>query len=296
VDLNRQVMEMDPGNVSYQSEMGMALAWLADTQLMVCDLGDALVSRQESVGIARDMVEAAPGNAQFKLNYAWALTGVGSVAFQVGLTGLAMDSYSQSKEILGQLSMIEPTNVDYHFGYLSRESFAAEAQAEAGGLQDALVRMETIRKPMEQVLEAESFGNLRRHIEWIDFLLSWSDMKWRDGDEQGAADLMDEALGHLGRLLTRESDRAAFEGQLLEARFQYWQQRGEDLFVTPGFSSVENPDSRQDLGCTARANGVRQAIIEGESGKAREIVTGLLARGYYEPRFIRICRQNGLCQ
>jgi hypothetical protein len=83
---------------------------------------------------------------------------------------------------------------------------------------------------------------------------------------------------------------------LLEARFQYWQQRGEDLFARPEFSGVEVPDRQQDLSCAARANGVRQAIIEGASQEARELATGLLARGYYEPRFIRTCKQYGLCR
>ena len=106
VKYNRQVMEMEPGNQNYISEYGETLAWLADTQLQACKLGDALISRQESVNIARAQTERAPGNAKLKGRYAFALTGLASVAWQVGLLDSAMQNYSESQSILGQLSAL----------------------------------------------------------------------------------------------------------------------------------------------------------------------------------------------
>lgn len=296
VELNRRVIKMDPDEPMYQSELATALAWLADTQLMVCNLGDALISRQESVSIAKMQVADYPGNAKFKSIYANALTGVGNVAYQVGLTDLALTNYRQAKAIFGQMSMLEPSNVEHRFGYLTREFFAAVAMAESGHLPEALGNMEVLREPLHQALEAESYKNLRRYINWVTFLLQWSDMKWRTQDQGGAAALLTEAVDNLGRLVLREHDNATFTEQLLAARFLFWQQRGEDLFNTPGFSGVEIRTARQDHSCATQANLVRQAILSGELEQAGKMTNDLLARGYYQPNFIRTCRQYDLCQ
>jgi hypothetical protein len=121
-------------------------------------------------------------------------------------------------------------------------------------------------------------------------------MKWLVEDPGSATVLLDEAIDHLRRLVAREKDSTSFEQELLVARFLLWQRRGEDLLNEPGFTDVGVRTSHQDQSCAAQANLVKQAIISGEIDQARSMTAGLLARGYYEPSFIRTCRLYDVCQ
>jgi len=296
VEINQQVLQMEPDNPVYQAELGTALAWLADTQLMVCDLGGALISRQESVAVAQKQVEANPGNATLKTDYAGALTGLANVASQVGLTEMAVENFGKAKEIFGQMSIIEPSNLGSRFSYLMREAWKANLLAGSGHMEEALAQMAAIRDPLLQVLETESYGNLRRNTEWLQFLNSWSEMKWRSGMEDDARALLSEAVSHLKRLIAGGNEPASYMPELLNTRYLYWQQRGEDLFDEPAFSGIEVRFDSEDRSCMAQADLIKQAILLGKLDKARDLTTGLLAKGYYEPGFIRTCRHYDLCQ
>jgi len=296
VELNRQVLEMDPGNATYESELGEALAWLADTQLQFCNLGEALISRQESAAIAQKMSSESPGNANLKSRYAYALTGVANVALQVGLTDLARENFLKSREILGQMVVVEPSFVDHRFENLMREVYDAMVSAETGGLDEPIARMKMIRDPLVRVLEGESYENLKRHASWIYYLLVVSEMDWRAGNAEEASAFLNEAIQHLRQLLAEKNDPASFTEKLWYARLLYWEQRGEDLFETGDFSGLEVSFDTHGRSCEYRAGLVGQAILEGELETARELATGLLARGYFEPGFIRTCRQYDLCQ
>lgn len=296
VEIIRKVIELVPGNPDYWSEYGEAMAWLADTQMLVCDLGDALVSRQENVAIARKQMNRSPGNVNLKSRYAWSLSGLSVVAQQVGLLDLAVENFTKSREMLGQLSMLEPSSLVYRFEYLLRDFNIAYLLAEKGQLAEALVKAQLIREPLAQVMESESYDNLLRHTYWVSYLLDWSEMKWRAADTEGAAAVMSEAVSHLERLLAKESDRESYMEQLMKARFLYWQQQGSDLFESAPFHGIGVEFKVENESCQAQANLVRQAILAGNTEIAEEMTVKLLSKGYYDPGFIRVCRQYGLCQ
>jgi tetratricopeptide (TPR) repeat protein len=296
VELNKQVIEMDPDNPVYQSELGTALAWLADSQLSACDLGGALITRQESVAVAKKQLEESPVNANLKVDYAGALSGVANVASQVGLTEMALENYELAMEIFRQLYIVEPSNIDTRFSYLMRKAWIAELLAGSGHMEEALRQMAEIRDPMLEVLEKESYGNLRRNSDWLQFLLMGSDMKWRAGLKDEAEALMSEAVDHLEKLLASDNEQASYLLQILDTRYLYWQQRGEDLVEAPAFSGIEVRSDSKDRSCQTQAGLVRQAILEGDRQMAQELTTELLAKGYYEQRFIRTCREFKMCE
>ncbi len=296
VEINRLVMELDPDNPVYLSEYGEVMADLADTQLLACDLGDAVLARRENVAITRKQMEQAQGNVNLKSRYAFSLAGLSSVAEQVGLVDLAIENFSKSKEILGQLSSMELSNLDFRFAWLRREFDIANLLAETGQLKEAIVRMASISEPQRQVLEAESYGNMRRYIRWISYLLTYSDMKWRAGDQEGAEHLLTEAIRHLEILLGDDSDREFFMDQLMTARFLYWQQTGQDLLSHDTFAGIEIGLDSSGKSCQAQAILVGQAILQNETEVAEKFTAQLLTKGYYEPGFIRVCRQYQLCQ
>lgn len=296
VEVNRRVLELDPDNPVYMSEYGEVMAWLADTQLLVCDLGDAVLARQENVAITQRQMEQSPGNVNLQSRYAYSLVGLSYVAEQVGLVDLALENLNKAKEILGQLSLMEMSNIDLRFIYLQREFDIAHLMAETGRLEEAIARMASISEPQRQVLEAESFGNMRRYSNWITYLLRYSDMKWRGGEKEKANELLSEAIGHLEVLLGDESDRDSFMDQLMTARFLYWQQNSQDLLSSGRFSGIEIELGSSGKSCYAQASLVKQAILLNESVTAEKLVNQLLSKGYYEPGFIRICKQYHLCQ
>jgi tetratricopeptide (TPR) repeat protein len=297
VEINRQVLELDPGNPVYLSEYGEAIAWLADTQLLVCDLGGALQSRQKHVEIARKMTEDAVGNANLRTRYAYSLTGLANVARLVGLVQTAIENVEASRDIFGQLALMDASNLDLRFDYLMREFDLAELLAESGRLEDALLRMESVSAALQQLQEAGVFSNQRRYTSWINYLLAWSEMSWRSGDRAGASERLDQAAAHLERSLAQAgADESFLMDSLLEARFLAWQQRGIDLLEEARFAGLVSATPGVGESCTTHASRVRQAILKNDEDVARELTASLLASGYFEPGFIRTCRQYGLCQ
>ena len=111
-DFNRQALDQEPDNRDYKSQYGEVLAWLADSQLLVCDLGGALMAKQQNVEVARQLLAESPANASLKRRYAYALSGLAVVGEQIGLVDTAIENYTESRELLGQLSMLEPSNLE----------------------------------------------------------------------------------------------------------------------------------------------------------------------------------------
>jgi hypothetical protein len=122
-------------------------------------------------------------------------------------------------------------------------------------------------------------------------------MSWRAGDRAAAAERLDQAVAHLERSLAQAgADESFLMDSLLEARFLAWQQRGVDLLEEERFAGLVTATPGVGESCTTHANRVRQAILSGDTEKARELTAKLLGGGYYEPGFIRTCRQYELCQ
>jgi eukaryotic-like serine/threonine-protein kinase len=296
VALHRQVIELAPDHAAYLSGYVEAIAWLADTQLLACDLGGALASRQEGVEIARKLMDGDVGNVNFKRQYAFALAGLGHVSRLDGLVEPAIQYFTASRDILGGLSIMEPSNLDLRFGYLLREVNIAELLAESGRIEEALQRMGGISEALAGALETEDHSNLRRYTSWVNYLLAWSDMCWRAADHAGAAERLDDAISHLRSLAQNGADRGVLAESVMRARFLAWEQRGSDLLADAPFQAFGAEQQSAGGSCAANANRVRQAILNGDTETARDLTAKLLGSGYYEPGFIRTCRQYELCQ
>lgn len=296
VEIGAEVLELAPDNAQYLSEYGEALAWLADTQIMVCDLGGALSSRQKNVSITLPQMEQARSNAIMKQRYAYSLTGLSNIERKVGLEERALQHMAESKELLGELSFSDPSNMDFRWEFLLREFYLAQLQAESDLSAALLSRLEAIYLPMKDLLDAESHQNLRRMEQWNHYLLSFSDIAWRAGRANRASQLMSSAIEQLRKHLDRESEKDGHLDDVLLARFLYWQQSGEDLLDRDEFNGADINLNSPKRSCGDIGNQIRQAIVDGELPKAEELTSELLKKGYFDPGFIRVCRQYGLCQ
>jgi tetratricopeptide (TPR) repeat protein len=296
VEIGAEVLALEPDNAQYLSEYGEALAWLADTQLMVCDLGGALLSRQKNVAITLPQMEQARSNAIMKRRYAYSLTGLSNIERKVGLVEPALEHMLESRELLSQLSLSDPSNIDFRWEFLLREFFLAQLQAESDLSGPVLARLEAIYQPMKELLDAESHRNTRRLAQWNHYLLSYSDTAWRAGRIERASELMANAIGQLHERLQLGSEKDKHLDDLMLARFLYWQQRKEELLDRDGFSGIELQLKRQNQSCDDIGNLIRQAIVVDDLTTAEKWTAHLLSRGYFDPGFIRICRQYGLCR
>jgi len=295
-EFSRQAMELAPENTNYLSEYGEVMAWLANIQLLSCDLDGALRSRRENVAIARALMDSAPGNHHFKSRYAYALTGLSGVAAKLGLNDTAVENMTASRDILEQQSLLDTSNRELRFEYLIREHYLTTILAELGDLEQALHRSRQIEQPLREILEAENFSNHRRSLIWVEYLLARSDMAWRGGDTSDAATDLHTALAYLKSHLQAHDVGESVSEALVQARFQTWEQEQRDLFEDRSFTLDENRGSDADQTCSNRVNQLKEAIIRGEPARARQITASLLGSGYHEAGFVRICNKYGLCE
>lgn len=293
--LNRKVIELRPDDPGYLGEYSQTLAWLADTQGLACRLGDALISRQESVEIARSQMERAPGNFNEINSYALTLSGLAWIEWGVGMADVSIQHYEESRAILKQLSDQDPGNLNVRHHYLLREYIIGWMLAEAGQVETGLEQVRSVKAALESILEEESWENLDRHIDWIGFLMSLSDLEWLAGNTDQARDALQEAVQQLEQLLDRGHGSEIILNELMHMRFLHWQQAGEDLFESKPFDRVEIALYGERMGCTTRVNLFRQAILSGDREEADAIATALLSLGYFQPGFVRECRHHGIC-
>ncbi len=61
-------------------------------------------------------------------------------------------------------------------------------------------------------------------------------------------------------------------------------------------AEVRLDPGQQQMGCADRGTLIQQALLEGNIDEAHAQTEYLLGKGYFEPGFIRICRQYDLCQ
>lgn len=296
VRFNREVIALAPDESSYEGELSETIAWLADTQMLSCNLGGALKSRQETVELARRQKERAPANINYRSRYAYALSGLAGVSRQVGLLDAAMRDTRASSAMFEQLAELEPSNHVFRTSFLMREVFFASLMAENGRETEARNLLEEIEQPLRELLDTGSQSNQEQWSEWAEYLLIRAELDWRQGRTAAAQELLAEAVFELERQLRSGGGGASLRNNLANARFLWWQQQGRDLFSDPRFNPLHDESDASADGCTARVNLVKQAILTGDEQRAAELTQELLAKGYYEPAFLRVCTQYGLCE
>jgi tetratricopeptide (TPR) repeat protein len=295
VRFNREVIALAPGEPAYEGELAETMAWLADTQMLSCNLGAALKSRQENVELARRQTGRAPANVTYRSRYAFALSGLAGISRQVGLLDAAERANRESTDILGRLVELEPSNLSYRSGFLLREVYQSSLLSETGRETEARVQLEEIEEALRDLIDASGQPSPEQRSDWVDYLLIRAELDWRLGDTAAAQGHLAEAVFELERQLRNGGGGASMWSNLASARFLWWQQQGSDLFSDPRFAALRDREAVGANGCTAQANRVKQAILTGDAQRAAELTQQLLAKGYYEPAFLRVCTQYGLC-
>jgi len=299
VELNRKAIELDPGNHGYTSEYGEALAWQADTQLLLCDLGGALKSRQESLRIARETMEEEPANMNRKQRYAYANRGLAYISRQVGLSGQAMEQYKEATRVVADLYLAEPSNMHFLWDELLGRVYIAVMKAELGQFEEALIDLQEVYEPKRQVLQAGGDEDHRRRSGWIDYLLRFSDIAWMAGHDDHAEKAWSEVVRQMDDWIEAGADPKLWLGDISFARFLIWHY-GSDIEITRSMADtlpeIKIDDSQPYLSCIERHLLVLQELRDENVSSARAHAKELLSKGYFEPGFVRICNHYDLCQ
>ncbi len=299
VELNWRAIELDPNNEDYISEYGEALAWQADTQLLLCDLGGAMESRQENVRIARESLARQPSNMGLRQRYAYSLSGFANVARKAGANEFAMEHLRLSIREFERLYQNDASNVGFRWDQLIRESYVVLLNAEQGDRQAALARYADFLVQLQQVLAMGGQDNHRRRKEFVVFLLHYAEMAWLVGESQQAERLWEDAARRMTELVETEGDLRPWTGEIALARFLKWHFSEENSALSQAadlLPPVRLDETRQYMSCDDRNTLVLQALVEDNRALAQEQTAFLLSQGFFEPGFVRICREYDLCQ
>lgn len=299
VELNWHAIELDPNNEDYISEYGEALAWQADTQLLLCDLGGAMESRQENVRIARESLARQPSNMGLRQRYAYSLSGFANVARKAGANEFAMEHLRLSIREFERLYQNDSSNPGFRWDQLIREAYVALLSAEQGDRHTALAKFSDIHDQLQQVMAMGGEDNHRRRKELVVFLLHYAEMAWLVGESQQAERLWEDAARRMTELVETEGDLRPWTGEIALARFLNWHFSEESSAASPTadlLPPVRLDETRQHMSCDDRNTLVLQALVEDNRALAQEQTAFLLSQGFFEPGFVRICREYDLCQ
>jgi tetratricopeptide (TPR) repeat protein len=296
LEYNQVAMVLEPDDQHYLLEMAETQANLADTWLGVCNLGKTYKFRSENAAIAKKVYELDPDDQEAQERLAYSLSGNGSVQRKMGLNELALENLRASEALLAQLTREHPEVDRYGWRRLVRLQRIGHILINTGRVEEAQTPISESGKLM--VEEVEKIHDLT-HWKTEDLARVWvsqAELAKETGREQEAREFNLRAVQALSASLSDSSGFASGRLWLASALFQYWQLNNElppDNWVTQveDYSLSEPPVKS----CTLAGLAARQAMMRGDLASAGYYTEYLLAKGYYEPGFIRFCQAYKLC-
>jgi len=296
VEYIEKAMELEPGNVTYKEEYVGTLSWLADAQMRLCHVEDALATRQKNESMARAQKHASPANDDLKKEHAYALTGLASVQKQAGLIGEASRSLGEAKELLQELILLDPSNDKYQWEALRRSALIADLESDTDRLDSALMDMQVLREDFIEVLESNKNGNPRRISQFAQFLLEYSSAAMRAGDTETARKLVDEAIYHLKPVLEKNENHRSSKESMALASTLWRALHGSGPSPVPARFVSDLQDDRASAWSCQEANILtREAILNNHRALALKFTSYLQGLGYQDPEFMLFCRRYELC-
>jgi tetratricopeptide (TPR) repeat protein len=297
VQYNQMALVLDPENREYRESLPTQLAWLADTRLMTCSLGEALKLRQESAELRRALVEEYPESADDAREYAYSLSGLAGVQQQIGLAEEAARSMSQSVDVLLDLHRQEPGNEDIEWQMLLRRSRLAEIWLSMGEFERAAEIIEPMTERIRELGKDPEGTALYLELESPSFALKRARLLIQRGEVEQGEQEMRSAVDRLISLIRAKPGSHEGLTALAWASFDYWERFGyyppEAKALLPADFLV-GPDSQQ--GCSMANLAARLAVVDGDMPLARRYVDYALQKGYFERDFIAFCKRYELCE
>lgn len=296
LEYNQIALVLDPKNQHYRSELGQSHAFLADAQLGVCDLEGALQSRQKDVELEKELLAEDNQNINKMQRLAWALSGYAKVLSETGQNDAAIEILEKLMILMVPV-MLEKKGVQRTERFmLSRQYRLIMLKAPVEGVDQTWEHLNELDAGWQDYFQSGATAESSTE-EYAYFLLGRAQIAQSLGEADKAGEYLQDAIGYLaGILQTLPANREA-ENMLTLAVFQFWETKQQ---LPPETILQELPDYSANIErtrtCFDASLAVRQAIMQDNMARAREISEYLLKSGYRESDFIRVCEAYSLCQ
>jgi len=297
LEYHQLALVLEPDIEAYKWEIPGTQAHLADAWLGVCNLGKAYQFRAENTRLARQFDSESPETEEFESELAYALSGMATVQSRMGLLDQAQASLRESENRLEDLGQSYPDNNKYRLEQLSRQYRIARLLALSG---DSRTAGQLVNSAADAMLVEYSGLDGLDLLERMDFAQTrvlLASLALAGKDESLAGTYNQEAIEVLEKAVRQNPDHHGSHDRLARAFFQYWSIHGETpdsdlLSLMEDYSLREKPVTS----CGAASLAAQQAMMRGDKETARNYTSYLLAKGYYEPEFIKFCKEYDLCE
>lgn len=294
---NQMALVLDPRNPEFRDSLPTQLAWLADTWVQKCSLGNALEARQESVALRRELANENPGDPDYLQTLAFSLSGLANVQIAIGLGGEAVASFEEATGIMRRIHEAEPDNQEIEWEVLYREARLARLLFELAQIERAWNILEPMAGRIHELAQDPEHPGLLRAVEAGSFENVLGQVMIARGEIEAGETALRASVETLAALARAKPDIRETLVALAWATFDYWQQLGvypaeAREVLPPGL--LPGPEAVES--CSAANLAARLAVAEDDPDRARRYVDYALGQGYFAPDFINFCKRYDLCE
>ncbi|MEJ2402331.1 MAG: hypothetical protein P8Y52_13205, partial [Xanthomonadales bacterium] len=271
--------------------------WKADAHMGICELGEALEVRQQTVARRREILQGAPTGTRDSEQLAFTLGGLSGVQQAIGLTGAARSSMQEAVDILQDLSASAPDDFRLAWDALYREIRLARLVKQDGDPQRAAAIILQNAPRIDELATASSSADSLFAIEHALFDIDHAQVLFSRNETGPGEERLRDAVAGLARVVVEQPMYRDALNALVKAYFEYWAH-----FATSPGAEFDHLLARWPVtldnvqGCYEADLSARLAATREDAASAARFVDYALEKGYFAPEFIEFCRQYGLCE
>jgi hypothetical protein len=169
VRLNREALQLSPGDVRVQEELATSLGWLATVERDAGQLVSALAHRRESRAAWSQLQASAPENAESLDHLAFGWRKEAGLLALLGLDDEALVAFANARQSFERLITLDATNVNWSRARLetSAESIAASASGSARAQAARALADELEAGPLAVATDAAGNPAYASRLAWV---------------------------------------------------------------------------------------------------------------------------------
>jgi tetratricopeptide (TPR) repeat protein len=193
VRLNREALQLSPGDVRVQEELATSLGWLATVERDAGRLAIALTHRRESRAAWSQLQASDPANAERLDHLAFGWRKEAGLLALLGLDDEARVAFANARQSFEQLVKLDATNVNWSRARLetSAESIAASASGSARTQAARTLADELEAGPLAVATDAAGNPAYASRLAWVTAVAANA---LETGDSERRSRLMDRAV------------------------------------------------------------------------------------------------------
>lgn len=193
VRLNREALQLSPGDVRVQEELATSLGWLATVERDAGQLASALTHRRESRAAWSQLQASDPGNAERLDHLAFGWRKEAGLLALLGLDDEALVAFENARQSFERLVTLDATNVNWSRARLetSAESIAASEAGSARAQAARALADELEAGPLAVTTDAAGNPAYASRLAWVTAVAANA---LETGESERRSRLMDRAV------------------------------------------------------------------------------------------------------